>query len=71
MSTMSEPIETEVLHIHGVLDPMVLSASCRGSSDYVAGTYRFTPLQTGHFPQEEAPDELSALIIEWLGARPA
>jgi pimeloyl-ACP methyl ester carboxylesterase len=69
MSTMSEPIQTDVLHVHGVLDPMLLSASCGGSSDYVAGSYRFAPVQTGHFPQEEAPDVLSALILEWLSDR--
>jgi pimeloyl-ACP methyl ester carboxylesterase len=66
MSAMSEPITTDVLHIHGVLDPMVLSASCSGSGGYVSGSYRFAALQTGHFPQEEAPADVSALIIEWL-----
>jgi pimeloyl-ACP methyl ester carboxylesterase len=69
MSAMSEPITTDVLHIHGVLDPMVLSASCSGSGGYVSGSYRFAALQTGHFPQEEAPAEVSALIIEWLNER--
>ena len=66
---MAEPITTDVLHIHGVLDPMVLSASCGGSGRFVKGSYRFAALQTGHFPQEEAPDDVSALIIEWLNER--
>ena len=66
MSAMSAPIEVDVLQIHGVLDPMVLSASCAGSADYVAGRYSFSPIQAGHFPHEERPSEVSDLLVSWL-----
>ncbi len=70
MSTMSEPIAVDVLHLHGVLDPMLLIGSCAGSGDYVAGDYTFAPVQTGHFPHEEAPEVVSELIVNWLDERP-
>ena len=48
------------------VDPCVLPATARGSDRYVAGAYEWRTLPgIGHFPQEEAPDDVSRAIEEW------
>lgn len=69
MSAMADPVVGDVLHIHGALDPMLLSASCAGSQRYVDGSYTFASTQAGHFPQEEDPHGVASLVIDWLAAR--
>ena len=68
MSAMSEPTRADVLHVHGTLDPMLLMATNAGSADLVEGQYTFVPMQTGHFPHEEAPEVFSQLLVDWLAA---
>jgi pimeloyl-ACP methyl ester carboxylesterase len=63
---MAAPVGAPTLQVHGELDPCVLASSARGSGRYVAGDYEWRELPgIGHFPQEEAPDEVSRLIIAW------
>lgn len=69
MSTMATPTQTDVLHVHGALDRMVLMATNAGTSELVSGDYRFESMQAGHFPQEEASDAFSALLLGWLAER--
>ena len=47
--------------------------TARGSGRYVAGAYEWRELPgIGHFPQEEAPDLVSAAIADWaIGDGPA
>lgn len=64
---MREPVRIPVLQIHGALDPVVLPRTAAGSSEYVAGPYRWSLLQgVGHFPHEEAPDLTTDLLLDWL-----
>ena len=69
MADLADPIEADVLHVHGALDPMLLSASCQGSAAYVGGDYTFASMQAGHFPQEEEPELLADLLLDWLDGR--
>ena len=63
---MAAPITAPTLQLHGALDPCVLPATARGSGRYVAGAYEWRELPgIGHFPQEEAPDVVSAAVAEW------
>ena len=58
---MAAPVTAPTLQLHGALDPCVLPATARGSGRYVAGAYEWRELPgIGHFPQEEAPDVVSA-----------
>ena len=42
------------------------TSSAEGSGRYVAGPYEWRTLPgIGHFPQEEAPDLVSAAVAEW------
>jgi len=63
---MAAPITAPTLQLHGDVDPCVLPATARGSDRYVAGAYEWRTLPgIGHFPQEEAPDDVSRAIEEW------
>jgi pimeloyl-ACP methyl ester carboxylesterase len=63
---MAAPVTAPTLQLHGELDPCVLPATARGSDRYVAGAYEWRALPgVGHFPQEEAPDEVSRAVATW------
>ncbi|MCV2491033.1 alpha/beta hydrolase [Geodermatophilus sp. YIM 151500] len=63
---MAAPVTAPTLQLHGELDPCVLVESARGSGRYVAGAYDWRELPgVGHFPQEEAPDEVSRALVAW------
>ena len=64
---MADPIEVPVLQVHGALDPAVLPETARESSRHVVGPYQWVAIPgAGHFPQEEAPDEVTAALVPWL-----
>ena len=63
---MAAPITAPTLQLHGELDTCVLPSTARGSGRYVAGAYEWRELPgIGHFPQEEAPDTVTAAIADW------
>ncbi|MQA33950.1 alpha/beta fold hydrolase [Modestobacter roseus] len=66
---MAAPVTAPTLQVHGAQDPHVLPATARGSDRYVAGAHRWLELPgVGHFPHEEAPDEVTAAIADWATA---
>ena len=63
---MAAPVTAPTLQLHGTLDPCVLPSTARGSDRYVAGAYEWRDVVgVGHFPHEEAPDEVTAAIADW------
>lgn len=65
---MRTPVTVPTLSVHGALDPLVLPATARGSGRYVAGPYRWRLVAgAGHFPHQERPAQVNALLTEWLG----
>ena len=63
---MAAPVTAPTLQLHGELDPCLLPSTALGSGRYVAGAYEWRELpRVGHFPQEEAPDEVSRAIADW------
>ena len=62
-------ITLPVLHLQGTEDGCVLADCTNGSADYVTGPYTFSLVDgAGHFLTEEAPDRVSAAIVDWLDA---
>lgn len=63
---MAAPVTAPTLQLHGALDPCVLPGTALGSGRYVAGAYEWRELpRVGHFPPEEAPDDVTAAITTW------
>lgn len=64
---MRKPITAPTLHIHGAADPVVLVQTALGAGAYVSAPYRWRLLpEVGHFPHEEAPEQFSAELINWV-----
>ena len=70
MSLMEAPVQRPVLQVHGADDPMMLPTSVDGSGSYVRAPYERVDLPTGHFPHEEAPEEFTAALTDWLARLP-
>ena len=65
--TMSTALTMPVLQVHGVNDPVTLVETVSGSAQYAAAGYRLELLDSvGHFPQEEMPNTINELLIDWL-----
>jgi pimeloyl-ACP methyl ester carboxylesterase len=66
------PIEVPVLHLQGDADGCVLAGSTGGSERFVRGPYTPAVIEgAGHFLPEEAPERVTAALLDWLAALPA
>lgn len=69
------PIDTvtvPTLYIWGERDDTVGRMAAEGTKDFVTGPYRFAPLPgVGHYPSDQAPEAVNALLLEHLAAHPA
>ncbi len=72
-AAIRDPVDVPVLQIHGGLDPWVLAETAAQSSARVQAPVRFELLPgAGHFLPEEAPRQVSSILVDWLGSvRPA
>lgn len=65
---MKKPISAPTLHVQGAADPVLLSHTALGGGEYVAAPYRWRLLPgVGHFPHEEAPEEFTTELLDWVG----
>lgn len=66
VKAMKLPIVAPTLQLHGSLDPAVLPRTAQGSGRYVAAEYDWRMLDgVGHFPHQEAPEQVLAEILRW------
>ncbi len=66
-SAVEEPISVPVLSLHGEEDPFVLMPSVLASHRQISGPLRFASVPgAGHFLPEEAPDQVTHALLEWL-----
>lgn len=68
-----EPITVPVLHVRGRMDPSSPPMPSGESRRHTSGPLQVSEVpDVGHFVPEEAPDQLNALLIDWLASvRPA
>jgi pimeloyl-ACP methyl ester carboxylesterase len=68
-AAVREPVRVPVLQIHGGLDPWVLPETAVLSASRVDAPLRFELLPAvGHFLPEEAPGQVTAILLDWLGS---
>lgn len=66
LRAVRRPVTVPVLQLHGTADPCVPVTAARSVT---GDPYGFRQVDgAGHFLAEEAPDEVSALLVEWLGS---
>lgn len=64
---MKRPVRVPTLHLHGALDPVLLTSTAAGSGEYVQAPYEWRLLDDiGHYPHEEDPAGFTAALVEWL-----
>jgi pimeloyl-ACP methyl ester carboxylesterase len=64
---LSAGVGVPVLHVHGELDRCLLPSTAEGSERWVNAPYALRVLPgVGHFCHEEAPDEVTKLLLEHL-----
>ena len=63
---MRKPVTVPVLQLHGAADSCTLPSTARRSGRHVDAEYQWHLLEdVGHFPQDEAPERVSAELIDW------
>ncbi|MGA5702065.1 alpha/beta fold hydrolase [Peterkaempfera bronchialis] len=64
---MKRPVRVPTLHLHGALDPVLLTGTAAGSGEYVQAPYHWRLLDDiGHFPHEEDPAGFTSELVTWL-----
>lgn len=63
-------VTVPVLQLQGSRDPAILPQTARDSRDRVDGPYRYLELDAGHFLPEEVPDDVTAVLLDWLAGLP-
>ena len=70
-ASMRTPITIPVLQLHGAHDPVVLPRTALEPVEAVVGRFeRHLVPDAGHWLPEEAPDVVSAHLLDWLGSLP-
>jgi pimeloyl-ACP methyl ester carboxylesterase len=60
-----------VLYLWGDADDTVGRTAAEGTRDFVRGPYRFVVLSgVGHFAADQAPEEVTALLVAHLAEHP-
>lgn len=66
-ATLSPPVEVPVLTVQGETDPVQPAQAYARDTHHVAGPLRQATVRgVGHFPQEEAPEQLTELLMPFL-----
>ncbi len=61
------PVSVPTLGIMGAEDWALLPKQMTDSAQYVESTWRYEVIDgSGHWPQEDQPDALNALLLDWL-----
>lgn len=71
LSVVRRPVTIPTLQVHGAEDPFLRASGVELDGAALNRDFRFELLDgVGHFPHEEAPDEVSALLVDFLAGVP-
>ncbi|ROS78866.1 alpha/beta fold hydrolase [Cellulomonas sp. PhB143] len=69
LAAVRRPLDVPALQIHGTEDPWVRPAGIGADGAALARSFRLQLVPgAGHFLPEEAPERVSALLVDWLSA---
>lgn len=72
LQRMREPITLPVLQVEGGRDRFLGHSTARHDGQFVSGPFRAEQIAgAGHFVPEEAPADLTGILLDWLGSLPA
>lgn len=67
---LARGVSMPTLQVHGTDDPAVLAATAAASQQFARGAFEWVALDgVGHLPQEESPEEVTELLLGWVGER--
>jgi pimeloyl-ACP methyl ester carboxylesterase len=70
-AAVREPLQVPVLQLHGALDPYIAPDDAVASHRWAGPHLRYELVpDAGHFLPEEAPDAVTAALLDWLAALP-
>jgi len=65
------PTKVPTLYIWGDNDDTVGRLAAEGTAEFIAAPYRFEPMAgVGHYPADQVPEQVSALLLEHAGKYP-
>ncbi|HLV57173.1 MAG TPA: alpha/beta hydrolase [Actinotalea caeni] len=71
LELVEQPVSVPVLSLHGRLDGNLPPRACRRDGAMVSASYRRVLVDgAGHFLPEEAPEEVTQLLLTWLRSLP-
>jgi len=59
-------IDVPCLYVGAEHDVILRPSSADGMEDFIADLEKYTVMDCGHWTQQEKPDELNRVIIEWM-----
>lgn len=69
MANAATRIEVPCLYIGAENDVILPPSSANGMEDFITDLEKYTVMDSGHWTQQEKPDEVNRVIIEWLNRK--
>ena len=69
MANAEPRIEVPSLYIGAENDVILPPSSADGMEDFISDLEKHTVLDSGHWTQQEQPEEVNRVIIEWLNRK--
>ena len=66
MANARSRIEVPCLYIGAENDVILAPSSADGMEDFISDLEKYTVMDCGHWTQQEKPDEVNRVIIDWL-----
>ena len=66
MANGAARIEVPSLYIGAENDVILPPSSANGMEDFISDLEKYTVMDSGHWTQQEKPDEVNRIIVEWL-----